>query len=92
MSKGMAKTDYKKTMSELGAKLLTEKPQTPIQEVRPVSGAAPGKVNKAKQETHVNFWVPDELMERVKIRAAKSRKSIKQIGVEALEQYLSTPE
>lgn len=93
----MAKSDYKKTMSELGAKLKDEPVKTPIQEVRPVEPArtAPAKteINETpKKEAHVNFWVPDELMERLKIHAAKSRKTIKQIGVEALEQYLGKHE
>ncbi|GAB4042053.1 hypothetical protein [Spirosoma jeollabukense] len=89
----MAK-EYKNTMKALSDKLNSEPIKTPIQEVRPVESAAapsapqPETVNTPRKETHVNFWVPEELMERLKIHAAKSKKTIKEIGNEALEAYL----
>lgn len=88
------KTDYKLALNQLGDKLASEPVSLPIQEVRPVepasAGAAPTeKINTAKKDSHINFWVPEELMERLKIHAARSKKTIKQIGIEALEQFLS---
>jgi 5,10-methylenetetrahydrofolate reductase len=80
----MAK-EYKDSLKQLGDRLKNEPINTPIQEVRPVEKPA----TAPKQEAHVNFWVPDELMERLKIHAAKNKKTIKQIGIEAFEQYLA---
>lgn len=39
-------------------------------------------------ESHINFWVPDVLMEKIKIHSAKTKKSVKQIGIEALKAYI----
>lgn len=87
----MAKNkDYKNTLSQLGEKLKKEPPTTPIQEVRPID---PGPATSTpKKEHHVNFWVPESLMIRLKIHAAKSGTTIKQMGVEALEEYLKKHE
>ena len=41
-------------------------------------------------ESHINFWVPNDLMETVKIHAAKTKKSLKQIGIEALKAYMES--
>ncbi|ADB42940.1 hypothetical protein [Spirosoma linguale] len=91
----MAK-EYKQTLKGLSEKLKSEPIKTPIQEVRPVEPEAPAKpqvevVNQAstKKEAHMNFWVPEGLMERLKIHSAINKKTIKQIGIEALEAYLS---
>ena len=87
--------DYQNNRKRLGAMLKTETPKTPIQEVRPVE-QPPVVEEKIKVEginqrgeAHVNFWIPEELMEQLKIHAVKSRKTIKQVGIEALEAYLS---
>lgn len=81
---------YKETMKGLGDRLKKEEVKIPIQEVRPVADPAQASTTKpaTPKEAHVNFWVPDKLMERIKIHAAVSRKSIKEIGIEALEMYL----
>ena len=82
--------EYSNKLKQLGNRIKTEEPKLPIQEVRPV-GAEPTKTelsSSPKKEAHVNFWVPEELMEKLKIQSAISKKSIKQIGIEALEDYL----
>ena len=94
----MAKENaYKNTLSQLSDKLKSESPKTPIQEVRPVEQAptvipvsTATALNKGKSagEAHLNCWIPNELMQQLKIHAAKSGKSIKQISIEALELYL----
>jgi hypothetical protein len=88
----MAK-EYKDTMKQLGDKLRSEPPKVPIQEVRPVesiAGAVPTQKTKPtkSEEAHFNFWADKSLMQRVKIHSAKTEKSIKEICIEALEQYL----
>lgn len=45
-----------------------------------------------KNEAHVNFWIPEELMLRLKVLCVKKRKSIKQVATEAIEQYLEIQE
>ncbi|GAB3225771.1 hypothetical protein [Spirosoma arcticum] len=87
--------NYQDNRKKLGAMLKTEIPKTPIQEVRPVE-QPPVVSEKVKAESiikkgeaHINFWVPEELMEQLKIHAIRSRKTIKQVGIEALEAYLS---
>ncbi|MCK8496031.1 hypothetical protein M0L20_29465 [Spirosoma sp. RP8] len=89
---------YKDSLKGLGERLKSEPPKTPIQEVRPVeSQPAPAPVKtttqgQKKKESHVNFWMPEELMERLKIYSAKSKKSIKQLGIEAIEEFLNKNE
>lgn len=67
----------------------SEEKKKPIDQPLPQPSPLPEKVNTARKEAHVNFWVPEELMEQLKIKAAKSRMTIKQIGIEAFEKYLS---
>jgi hypothetical protein len=85
--------EYKNNRSRLAERLKSEPVQTPIQEVRPIAdqpvpSKATAKVKRAESETHINFWADEELGERLRIHAVKSKKTIKQICVEALEKYL----
>ncbi len=87
----MAK-DYKGVMKGLSDKLKNEPSKTPIQEVRPVDPTGserPGVAAPVKDEVHINFWIPEELMVKLKVRAAESRKTIKQLGIEAIEEFLN---
>jgi len=83
--------DYQDNRKKLGAMLKSETPKTPIQEVRPVPSPEP-VADAGHRSSHLNFWVEDQLMQRLKVYAAKSRKTIKQIGKEALEAYLKDHE
>ncbi|GAB3719665.1 hypothetical protein GCM10027592_63260 [Spirosoma flavus] len=84
----MAK-EYKNSLKELSNKLKSEPIKTPIQEVRPVE-EKPKDPKPAKSEYHLNIWMPDSLGNRLKIHAVNSKKSIKQLTIEALEQYLNS--
>ena len=84
------KKDYNSNRQLLSERLKTETPKTPIQEVRPVKMPAQPKETSAEvEEAHVNFWLPKELMQRVKVSSATTGKTIKQIGIEAFELYLA---
>ncbi len=80
---------YKDSLKGLGERLKSEQPKTPIQEVRPVEAPkTPATASKKSDEVHFNFWAERALMQRVKIHAAKTGKSLKEICIEALESYL----
>lgn len=79
------KSDYNEKRGKFAEMLKSKPVAVPVQEVRPV------EVKPEKEpEAHVNFWIPEPLMERIKLHAVKSKKSIKQIGIEAFEAYLNT--
>ena len=74
------KSDYQTNRQKLGEFLKNEPARTPIQEVRPIEPSGPlaptpvvtdASSPPAKKDAHVNFWVSDELMERLKIHAVK---------------------
>lgn len=67
------------------------KPETPVQEVRPVPTPVPETAPKPKPEqVRINgFWVDAELGERFRIRGAKENKKPRQVLIEALEAYLA---
>ena len=86
-----AKGEYSDTMRKLSAMVKDKPVSTPIQEVRPVEPPTPQPVkanSKAAGKSHLNCWIPNELMQQLKFHAVRSGKSIKQISIEALEQYL----
>lgn len=88
------KNDYNANRKRLAAQLIAEPPKTPIQEVRPVEPVSTTKADDttAKKDMHLNFWVDEQLMQRLKIHAVTNRKTIKQIGIQALEDYLNKHE
>ncbi|WP_026632621.1 hypothetical protein [Dyadobacter alkalitolerans] len=74
--------DYNENRSKL-AGMIKEKPSTvPIQQVKPVAS------KEEKDESHLNFWIPTHLFNELKMHAVRTNSSIKQIGIEALEEYL----
>lgn len=77
------KNEYQDNRKKLAEMIKTEPNKTPIQQVSPVT------LKENKSESHINFWIPSDLMEELKLRAVKSKKSIKQIGIEAFEAYLT---
>lgn len=85
----MAKTPtkgYEDNRTALAA-LIKKESETPlpIQEVRPVA------VVKLEEElAKINgFWVPTELARRVKVHAAETGKSIREISIEAYELFFA---
>lgn len=80
------KNDYTENKEKLAERLKKVPAKIPIQEVRPI-------VQKEEnQKSHVNFWIPNDLMERLKIEGAKKKMTIKQIGIEAFNLYLQKKE
>ena len=85
----MAKTPakgYEDNRNALAA-LIKKAPESPlpIQEVRPVAAVKP-----AEDQAKINgFWVPAELAKKVKVHAAQSGKTIREISIEAYELYFS---
>lgn len=76
------KSEYQDNRKKLAEMIRSEPTKTPIQQVRPVIA------KEDKSESHINFWIPSELMDQLKLQAIKSKKSIKQIGIEAFQAYL----
>lgn len=82
-------SQYKDNRSKLSTMLKSEPVKTPIQEVRPVQPLpATAGLPAVREELHINFWIPQELMKRLKVYAATSGKTIKEVGIKALENYL----
>lgn len=80
------KNNYTENKKKLAERLKKVPAKIPIQEVRPI-------VQKEEnQKSHVNFWIPNELMEQLKIEGAKKKMTIKQIGIEAFNLYLQKKE
>lgn len=76
-------TDYKENRTKLADKIKNVPSKLHIQEVRPV------EEKKTKQEeSHVNFWMPSDLMEEIKILSVKQKKTLKQIGIEAFKDFI----
>jgi hypothetical protein len=71
--------DYKENRNKLADLVKSTPARMPIQEVRPVEVIKP-KV----EESHVNFWAPSSIMDEVKILSIRTKKSIKQLAIEAL--------
>ena len=79
--------EYNSNRQRLADKLKNEPIQTPIQEVRPIETPVAKRPNTKQadgtDEIHVNFWG----LLRLKHYSVQSRKSIKQIILEALEAW-----
>ncbi|WP_138485048.1 hypothetical protein [Dyadobacter bucti] len=74
--------DYDENRSRL-AGMIKSKPSTaPIQQVKPIVS------KEEKDESHLNFWIPTELFNELKMHAIRTGSSIKQVGIDALEAYL----
>lgn len=78
----MAKETYDNKKNSL-KDLLKNVPPTPVQKVVEV---------KENKQWHLNCWIDNELGKRVKQEALNQGKSIKEITVEALENYLEQSE
>lgn len=74
--------DYDENRSKLAGMIMNKPSAVPIQQVKPVSS------KEDKDESHLNFWIPTELFNELKIHAIRTGSSIKQVGIDALEAYL----
>jgi len=77
------KKDYLKNINDLSEQIKTEAPKTPIQQVKAV------KVKISEDNGHFSIWIPKDLLKRVKTFAIQEDMPIKEIGIKALELYLS---
>jgi NRPS condensation-like uncharacterized protein len=77
------KKDHQENKKKLADMIQNQPAKLPIQEVKPVQQS-----KEQKKEAHMNFWIEEEIMERLKIHSIKSKKTIKQIAKEALSEYL----
>jgi len=77
------KKQYEDKRSALAAKLKKQPDSLPIQEVRPV----PSK--PATEEVRINFNVPVDFARRLKVHAAESGTTIKDLMMKAYESYLT---
>jgi|AntRauTorckE5430_2_1112549.scaffolds.fasta_scaffold12322_3 hypothetical protein len=78
------KTDYAANRKKLADRVKKEPVNIPIQEVRQIA--------KPKDETHVNFWMPTDLMDEIKVLSIRRKKTIKQLGIEAFSRLLKDNE
>jgi hypothetical protein len=61
----------------------TEPVQLPVQKVTPVQGTA-----SPKEEQQLNVWIPKDLMKRLKVKGAETDQSLKEMVIEALNQFV----
>lgn len=80
------KKDYKGKLSGFAERLKSEPASVPMQEVKPVKG----QLKKDTDLYHLNVWIPQELAKRMKLRGVEDGKSLTEITIKALEQYLNT--
>ena len=82
------KTSYEENRKKLAAKVKTELPKLPMQEVKPIEQRSAVVKEEKPPESHVNFWLSSTLMEEIKILSIKQKKSIKEIGKEAFLDFI----
>ncbi|GAB3339528.1 hypothetical protein GCM10027299_52330 [Larkinella ripae] len=95
--------NYADTVAKWADKLKKQSTSTPLQEVRPFHSPVivtpmaetptpkskePQKMGAVSKQVRVNFNADEQLMERVWIYSAKTKKSLKQIATLALTEYL----
>jgi hypothetical protein len=86
MSKSTKESQYKDNRNAL-AGLLKQNVETPlpIQEVRPVES----KKGAEEMGRISAMWVPVELARKLKVHAAQSNKTIREISIEAYDLYFN---
>ena len=77
------KKDYLNNLDELSNRIKNEAPKTPIQQVKAV------KKKMSEDNGHLNIWIPKDLLKRVKTFAVLEELPVREIGIQALEMYLS---
>lgn len=77
------KTDYADKLQGFADRVKTEPVQLPIQKVMPIQA-----VTELKEEQQLNVWIPKDLMKRLKVKGVEVDKSLKEMVIEALNQFL----
>jgi hypothetical protein len=70
--------DIKTAVRDFGERLKAEPTKMHIQEVKLVAGS------QETNESQLNVWIPNELMKKIRLLSAETRKSQKEITIEAL--------
>lgn len=80
----MAKeTDYTSKLQGFADRVKSEPVQLPMQKVTPVQTVA-----SPKEEQQLNVWIPKDLMKRLKVKGVETDQSLKEMVIDALNQYL----
>jgi hypothetical protein len=75
--------DVKTAVRDFGERLKAEPAKMHIQEVKPVTGS------QETNESQLNVWIPNELMKKIRLLSAETRKSQKEITIEALTKFFT---
>jgi len=79
----MAKsTEYADKLQGFADRVKTEPVQLPVQKVMPV------QPTETKEEQQLNVWIPKDLMKRLKVKGAETDQSLKEMVIEALNQFV----
>ncbi len=80
----MAKsTTYTNKLQGFADRVKTEPVQMPVQKVTPIEAAT-----EPKEEQQLNVWIPKDLMKRLKVKGAETDQSLKDMVIEALNQFV----
>jgi hypothetical protein len=79
-------TDYKTKLGGLADKLKQVSVNTPIQEVKPVQVESIAVI----EECRFNNWIPRSLKRKLKRFSVENEMTLKEINIQALEQFIST--
>jgi hypothetical protein len=75
--------DQKTAIRDFGERLKAEPAKLHMQEVKPISAGV------EISESQLNVWIPDDLMKRIRLLSAETRKSQKEITIEALTKFFA---
>jgi hypothetical protein len=75
--------DQKTAIRDFGERLKAEPAKLHMQEVKPISAVV------EISESQLNVWIPDDLMKRIRLLSAETRKSQKEITIEALTKFFA---
>lgn len=81
-------TNYQDKLGGLANKLKTAPTKPPIQKVQPIKPPAPDK----STEVQFNNWIPKTLLKQLKTFCIEHEQSLKELNIQALENYLNKKE
>jgi predicted metal-dependent phosphotriesterase family hydrolase len=76
-------TGYENNLKDFAGRVKADPVQLPIQKVTPIQATT-----VAKEEQQLSVWIPKDMMRRLKIKGADTDKSLKEMVIEALGQFL----
>jgi hypothetical protein len=79
-------TEYKEKLNSFASRLKNEIPQSPIQEIRPITKNSIVK----EAETQLNIWISKSIMKSLKRHTLEHDKTIKDSVIEAITNYLES--